>query len=307
MSEAKRVIVTGATGLIGKRLCARLTDKGYAVVVFSRNAERARNTLPGMAEYVNWTPEVPGDCGQALEGAYGVVHLAGAPIFGKRWDAAYKAQIRDSRITSTRLLVDAMEAMQTRPTVFVCGSAVGYYGDTGNNEVNESSAPGDDFLAQVCVAWEQEASRAETLGIRTVLLRTGIVLDAKEGALPQLVVPFRLFVGGPILPGTQWLPWIHIDDEVGLILLALEDARVSGPLNGTAPAPQTNYDFTRTLGKVVGTPSWLPVPGFSIKLLLGELADRLVEGQRAIPQKAQELGYQFEYPSAEQALRDLIK
>ncbi len=306
MSEAKRVIVTGATGLIGKHLCRHLTDKGYAVVVFSRNAERARNTLPGMAEYVNWTPEVPGDWGQALEGAYGVVHLAGAPIFGKRWDAAYKAQIHDSRITSTRILVDALEATRTRPTVFICGSAVGYYGDTGNNEVNESSAPGDDFLARVCVAWEQEARRAETLGIRTVLLRTGIVLDAKEGALPQLVVPFRLFVGGPILPGTQWFPWIHIDDEVGLILLALEDARVSGPLNATAPAPQTNYDFARTLGKVVGTPSWLPVPGFSLKLLLGELADRLVEGQRAIPQKAHELGYSFQYPTSEQALRDLI-
>ncbi len=307
MSEAKRVIVTGATGLIGKRLCARLTEKGYAVVVFSRNADHARRSVPGMAEYVSWTPDARGDWGQALEGAYGVVHLAGTPIFRKRWDAAYKAQIRDSRIISTRILVDAMEAAPVQPKVFICGSAVGYYGDTGNIEVNESSPPGDDFLAQVCVAWEQEARRAETLGIRTVLLRTGIVLDAKEGALPQLVVPFRLFVGGPILPGTQWLPWIHIDDEVGLIVLALEDARVSGPLNATAPAPQTNYDFTRTLGKVIGTPSWLPVPGFSLKLLLGELADRLVEGQRAMPQKAQELGYQFQYPTAEQALRNLIK
>lgn len=307
MTAAKRVVVTGATGLIGKPLCAQLAAKGYQVVVFSRDPEKARRTVPGAAEYVAWTPSTQSTWTSALDGAYAVVHLAGAPIFGKRWDAAYKTKIRDSRVVSTRALVSAMEAAQTRPVVFVSGSAVGYYGDTGDTLIDERAGPGQDFLAEVCLEWEREGAKAEELGIRTVLLRTGIVLASDEGALPLMALPFRLFAGGPILPGTQWFAWIHIADEVGLIMLALEDERVRGPLNATAPNPLTNSDFMRTLGGVVGTPAWLPVPGLGLKVVLGELADQLVAGQRALPQKALDLGYEFKYPTAEQALRHLLR
>lgn len=303
----ERVVVTGATGLVGKKLCAQLMQEGYEVIVFSRKPETAREAVPNTAGYVEWTPTSAGNWAHALEGVYGVIHLAGAPIFGQRWDTAYKQELRDSRVVSTRLLVEAMAGLQHKPAVFVSGSAVGYYGHRDDTRLDEQAAPGDDFLAQVCAEWEQEARKAEALGIRTVTVRTGIVLDAHEGALAQMKIPFQFFAGGPILPGTQWFSWIHVDDEVGIIMLALEDERVRGPLNATAPEPQTNKDFTATLGKVLGAPAWLPVPGFSLKLLLGELANNLVEGQRVIPQKALDMGYQFQYPTSEQALRNLLK
>jgi hypothetical protein len=307
MTESRRVIVTGATGLIGRALYLRLIEKGYQVVIFSRNPSKAQRNVPGAAEYVTWNPKQHGEWASALNGAYGIVHLAGAPIFGKRWDEQYKAEIRDSRVISTRVLFSSLIAAQHKPAVFVSGSAVGYYGPRDDTRLDESAAPGDDFLAQVCVEWEKEAIEAEELGIRTVLLRTGIVLDRKEGALPQMMLPFRFFVGGPILPGTQWLSWIHLVDQVELIVMALEDERVRGPLNATAPEPETNSRFSATLGRVMGSPSWLPAPGFGLKVVLGEVADLVVEGQRVIPQKALDLGYQFQYPTAEEALRNLLR
>jgi hypothetical protein len=199
-----------------------------------------------------------------------------------------------------------MASLDNRPTVFLSGSAVGYYGARGATILTESAEPGKGFLADLTAQWEQTAREAESYGIRTVLLRTGIVLDANEGALAQLKLPFQLFIGGPVLPGTQWFSWIHVADEVGIIMMALENARVSGPINLTAPQPQTNSDFSSTLGNVLNRPSWLPVPGFSLKILLGELADSLTTGQRVMPQKAQELGYEFQYPTSEAALRHLL-
>ncbi len=307
MTDAKRVVVTGATGLIGKRLCERLVQQAYQVVIFSRSPQRARKSVPGAAEYIAWDyRNVQGGWVGALNGAYGVVHLAGAPIFGKRWSESYKAELRDSRVLGTRALVEAMQSLQEKPEVFVSGSAVGYYGHRDDRPLDESAAPGTDFLARLCVAWEEEASKASALGIRTVLLRTGIVLDANEGALAQLKTAFQLYMGGPVLPGTQWFSWVHVDDLVGIILLALENSQAMGPINGTAPEPLTNRDFSATLGKVMGVPSWLPVPGFGLKILLGELADNLVHGQRVLPNKAQELGYEFRYPTAQQALHQLL-
>lgn len=307
MTEKKRVIVTGATGLIGKRLCSQLKTSGYDVVVFTRNPEQARKIVPEGKKYITWSPTDESDRWiGAIHGAYGVVHLAGALIVGKRWSPGYKMEIRDSRIIGTRGLVKAMLESSEKPAVFVSGSAVGYYGFRDDTPLDEQAPPGDDFLARVCVEWEQEGAKAEEADIRTVLLRTGVVLDAREGALPQMMLPFRFFTGGPILPGTQWFSWIHVDDEVGLILKALEDDQVSGVLNATAPEPQTNRDFSATLGKVMGRPSWLPVPSFVLKLLFGEMGDMLTEGQRVIPRKAQDTGYQFKYPSSEQALRHLL-
>jgi len=331
MTDSKRLVVTGATGLIGRSLSKALQASGYQVVVFSRDPQRARSAVPGAAEYVAWQPAETGAWAGALDGAYGVIHLAGASLFGKRWTDEYKREIIESREVGTRGLVNAMAGAQTKPRVFVSSSAVGYYGPSGDATIDESGPPGNDFLARVCQAWEREGAKAASLGIRTVIVRTGVVigsgagrlpfpidlggaslarpgiiLKTEEGAFPLLMMPFRLFTGGPILPGTQWFAWIHIDDLVGIMMMALEDERVVGPINATAPEPQTNRDFAATLGRVMGRPSWLPVPGFAMKLLLGEMADMITTGQRVIPKKARELGYQFKYPTSDRAIRQIV-
>lgn len=307
MSVPKRVVVAGATGLIGRSLCRGLLERGYEVTVFSRDSKAARERVPGAQQYVDWAPAESGPWTAAIDGAYAVVNLAGAPVFGRRWTEAYKREIRDSRVVGTRGLVRAMFRAGRRPSLFVGGSAVGYYGFRDDTPLDESAGPGSDFLARVCVDWENEALPAASGGIRTVVLRTGIVLSLEEGALPQMLLPFRLFGGGPILPGTQWLPWIHLADQVGLILFALEDERVSGPLNASAPEPQRNRDFAALLGERYGTPSWLPVPGLGLRVLFGEVADTLSEGQRVVPRKALDHGFQFRFPTAEAALDDLFR
>ncbi len=307
MTDTKKVIVTGATGLIGRQLCRRLADQGYHVIIFSRDPQSARRKVPTAQEFIAWTPAEQGPWAGALDGVYGVINLAGAPVFGKRWNASYKAEIHDSRVVGTRGLVNAMRAAQRKPQVFVSGSAIGYYGARDDTPLDESAAPGDDFMARVCVDWEAEALKAQAEGIRTVVVRTGIVLSTEEGALPQLLLPFRMFVGGPILPGSQWVSWIHIDDEVGLLMQALEDQRVNGPLNATAAQPLRNRDFAATLGRVYGTPSWLPVPSFGLHIVLGEVTNTLATGQRVLPHKSQDLGYAFAYTTAEAALRELLK
>jgi hypothetical protein len=311
MPIEKKIIVTGATGLIGRRLCNRLIAQNWQVVVFSRQPEKARNVLPGAAEYVAWTPGELGDWAKSLEGARAVVHLAGAPIseglLGPRWTAEYKARIRDSRVEGTRSLVAGLAEAKQRPQVLVSASGAGYYGHRDDTPLAENAAPGDDFLAQVCVDWEREARRAEELGIRTVCTRNGLVLDPDSGVLPQIMQPFRFFSGGPVYPGTQWYSWIHPIDEIGIILLALDNTQASGPINATAPQPVTSREFSDILGKVMGSPSWLPVPEFAIHSILGEMADLITTGQRVLPRKAQELGYEFRFPELEPALRDLLK
>lgn len=306
MTASKRVIVTGATGLIGKEVCEGLIGRGYEVVVFSRDPDSARAEVPGAAEYVAWTATESGPWAAHLDGAWGVISLAGASIAGKRWTEEYKREIRDSRIIGTRGLVKAMAAAREKPKVFVSGSAIGYYGARGDTPLDESASPGDDYLAGVVCDWEAAAREAEPLGVRTVLIRTGVVLDKDEGALAQLKLPFKFFVGGPVLPGTQWLSWIHRDDEAGIIVFALENEGVRGPINATAPQPQTNRDFCASLGEAMGRPSWAPVPGFALKLIVGEFGETLTTGQRVIPKKAQELGYEFKYATSDAALREIF-
>jgi uncharacterized protein len=302
----KRVVVTGATGLIGARLCGRLRDEGYAVVVFSRDPGAARRRLPGMAEYVAWTPSAGGLWTSAIDGAYGVVHLAAANLAEGRWTAKRKQEILDSRVTGTHGIVSAIGAATEKPRVLVSASAVGYYGPRDATPLDESAPSGGDFAAKVCIAWEQEARRAKEFGVRTVVIRTGIVLDPKGGALAKLLIPFKLFVGGPILPGTQYFSWIHPEDQVGAMVLALEDERVEDAVNLTAPEPVTNRAFSATLGKVLNRPALVPVPGFALRVLFGELADTLTTGQRVIPRKLEAWGYQFKHPKLEGALHDLL-
>lgn len=310
MSNTKRVILTGATGLIGRQLFGALRERGYEIVVFSRNPEQARRQLPGAAEYVAWAPTPGGGWTAALDGADAVIHLAGAPIaqglIGVRWTPAYKREIMASRVEGTRAIVEAIAAAPRKPATLVSASAIGYYGHRGAEPLDESAPPGSDFLAEVCVAWEREATRAEALGLRVVRVRTGIVLDTTSGALGQLLLPFRLRTGGPILPGTQYYSWIHPADEIGIILLALEHPGAAGPLNATAPNPVTSHEFAAILGEVLGSPSWLPVPELALRAALGEMADLVTKGQRVVPRRAQELGYRFRFPELKPALRDLL-
>jgi uncharacterized protein len=292
-----KVAVAGANGLIGSNLVRALRARGAEVVALVRQ--------PRHAGEVRWDPNTGGEWTRSIDGADGVVNLAGANVGGKRWTEDYKREIRESRLRSTGALVEAMRAASRRPRVFVSASAVGYYGDRGDDEVTESTPPGNDFLATLCKQWEEEAGRAEQLGVRTVLLRTGVVLERNDSALAKMIPPFKAFVGGPIGSGRQWFPWIHIDDEVGLILWAL-DGTVRGPVDAVSPAPVRMKEFARALGRALGRPAVLPVPAFALRLAMGEMAEVLLGGQRALPRKALEGGYRFRFEDVDLALRDVL-
>ncbi|WP_218082777.1 TIGR01777 family oxidoreductase [Anthocerotibacter panamensis] len=297
-------VVTGATGLVGRALSRQLLERGDQVVVLSRNPEQARSQVPGASDYRAWGPtSVPQE---VLEGADGVIHLAGAPVLGERWSKSYKEQILTSRTEGTRALVDAMARCTAPPRVLVSASAIGYYGFRDDTALRETAPAGSDFLAQVCVRWETEANRAQTLGIRTVILRFGIILDAETGALAKMLPPFRNFVGGPLGSGRQWFSWVHRDDVVGAICYALASPTLKGTYNCTAPEPLTMVEFSQVLGQTLSRPSWAAVPRLALEVLLGEGAVILVEGQRVLPTKLEQAGYRFRYPTAAQALRDLL-
>ncbi len=295
-----RVVVSGATGLIGTQLVAALKARGDDVTVLSRNPERAAAALG--VEAVAWQPLSGPPPTEALAGRDAVIHLAGEPV-AQRWSAAAKQAIHDSRETGTRHLVDAIAASDRKPAALLSSSAVGYYGKHGDDVVTEQTAAGNNFLAGVCVAWEREALRAEALGLRVVIVRTGVVLDASGGALKAMLPPFKAGVGGPVAGGRQYMPWIHGDDIVGLYLAALDDPAWSGPVNGTAPEPVTNAVFSKALGRALGRPAVLPVPGFAIRAIYGEMAEIVTEGQRAVPAAAERLGYSFKQPELGEALR----
>jgi uncharacterized protein (TIGR01777 family) len=303
-----RVIVTGGTGFIGNTLCRRLRSEGHTPVVLSRNAEAARNSLGAGVEAVAWRPGASGPWQSSLEGADAVINLAGESIAARRWSPGQKSAIRESRLEGTRSLVEAMAAADRPPRVLLNASATGYYGPRGSEPVDESTPPGSDFLASVCQAWEQTALVAESLGVRVACVRTGVVLAGRGGALAKMLPPFRLFLGGPFGSGRQGFPWVHLDDVVGIYVWALGAAGVAGPLNATAPELVDNRQFCQTLGRVLGRPCWLPVPGFALRVLLGEMADPLLlQGQKVLPTRTQQLGYQFQFPGLEDALRDLLE
>jgi len=298
-----RVFVTGATGLVGRAACAALVGKGHAVTALSRMKDAAVR-LPAGVRVVAGDPGAPGPWQDDLARSDACLHLAGEPIAEGRWTAEKKRRIRESRVRSTGNLAAVIR--ERGPGVLVSGSAVGFYGSRGDEVLDESSAPGEGFLADVCREWEGAAAPARERA-RVVLLRTGIVLARDGGALPKLVQPFRLFAGGPLGDGAFWMPWIHLADQVGLVLLALEDARVAGPLDATAPEPARNRDLARAIGRVLGRPSALPAPAFALRLALGETASAILASQRVVPRRALELGYRFRFPDLEGALRDLLR
>jgi uncharacterized protein (TIGR01777 family) len=295
------VFVTGATGLIGRAVVGALLERGHAVTALSRSGGAA-SRLPTGARAVEGDPTAAGRWEDALARCDACVHLAGEPVAG-RWTAGKKRRIRESRVRSTERVAAVIRA--GGPEVLVSGSAVGIYGDRGDEVLDESSAPGEGFLAEVCRAWEAAAAPAAARA-RVVLLRTGIVLSPDGGALPSMVRPFRLLAGGPLGRGDFWQPWIHLADEVGLVLLALEDARVRGPLGASAPEPARNRDLARAIGAALHRPALLPTPAAALRLVLGELADVVLSSQRMVPRKALELGYHFRFPTVEGALKALL-
>jgi uncharacterized protein len=296
-----RLVVTGATGFIGTPLCARLLEQGHTLTLLTRGSPRD----PGGAtkRWLHWTPGILGEWGTALDGADGVINLAGEPIAAKKWTQLQRHRIETSRVDGTNSLVQAIARAAVKPKFLISASAVGYYGPRGDETVTEETPPGDDFLSFVCRKWEEEAKKAEQFGLRVVCLRTGIVLGTGGGALTKMVEPFKFFVGGPLGSGQQWMSWIHLEDHIRLILALIENTQASGPVNATAPNPRRNKEFCQILGKVMHRPCWAPVPGFALKLVLGDMADMLLTGQRVIPAAAQKLGFQFRYPTLEEALQ----
>ena len=298
-----KLVITGATGFIGSLLTDRLWDQMHSLVLLSRKPPAEVNVTK--KDWLAWEPGIGGAWEKTIDGADGIINLAGEPIAAKRWSETQKEKLRSSRIDSTRSLIEAIGKAKIRPKFMISASAVGYYGAHGDEMVTEATGPGADFLAGLCVAWEQEALKAESFGVRVALVRTGIVLDKGKGALAKMVPPFKMFVGGPLGSGAQWMPWVHIADEIGLILFLIENEKARGAFNSVAPNPVTNEIFSRTLGSVLGRPSWASVPAGVLSLLTGEMADMLLAGQRAVPQAALDLGYSFKYPNLADALRSL--
>lgn len=298
-----RVTITGATGRIGTKLVGALRERGDDVTVLSRSPERARAALD--VEAMAWQPGSEPAPAAALAGRHGVIHLAGEDV-AQRWDAETKQRLLASREQGTRNLVAGLRAAEPRPGALISSSAVGWYGPRGDEPVTEDAPAGDDFLARVCGAWEREAAAAEELGMRVVRVRTGVVLDKHGGALARMLPFFKLGVGGPVAGGRQYMPWIHADDLVGLYLTALDGAGWSGAVNATAPEPVTNKEFSRALGRALRRPAFAPVPGFAVRVLYGEMADIVVHGQRAVPERTQALGYRFRHPDLSEALRSAL-
>jgi uncharacterized protein (TIGR01777 family) len=304
-----KYVIAGGSGFLGDALCARLASDGDDIVILTRGPGRTTAS----SRYVTWTADPAtasgSDWARELDGADGVINLAGAGIADRRWTAARKQQLRQSRVDSTRALVSAARVATNRPTVFLSGSAVGFYGPQPDDgpALDESAPPGSDFLSVLAVDWEAEAHAAEALGSRVVIVRTGVVLARNGGALEKMIPPFRFLVGGPLGSGRQVMSWIHLTDWVDLIVWLLRTPGASGTFNATAPEPATNREFSAALGRALRRPSWIPVPGFALKLIVGEMAGpALLAGQRVIPKRALDLGFQFSYPEISSALQTAV-
>ncbi len=308
------ILITGGTGLIGRALVADLTRSGHSVTVLTRRPERAAGRLPNQTVIHPWDAHTLEGWAHLIEEHEAVVNLAGESIAGetptqvltRRWTPDYKTRIRESRLRAGQLLMEAIQQTRRRPSVLIQASAVGYYGNVSDRDVDETFPAGNDFLAEVCRAWEASTLEAEALGIRRVVIRTGLVMASQGGILPLMLLPVKLFLGGPLGNGQQAVPWIHIADEVAAIRFLLEDDSAQGAYNLSAPQPITQAEFVRIAGQVLHRPSFFPTPGFLLRLALGEKASLVLEGQRAVPKRLLEAGFRFRFTDLEAALRDLI-
>ncbi|MBW4679158.1 MAG: TIGR01777 family oxidoreductase [Microcoleus vaginatus WJT46-NPBG5] len=304
-----KVAITGATGFVGSRLVEKLHADRHQILVLTRSQDRARRVFPASAypniEIVAYTPTQSGKWQESISGCDGVVNLAGAAIADERWTPARKQEILDSRQLGTQKIVEAIAKANPKPSVLVNSSAIGYYGTSETATFDENSGAGNDFLAQVCQAWEAEAQKVKDAGTRLVILRTGIVLGM-GGAVAKMLLPFKMYAGGPIGSGRQWFSWVHRDDLVNLIVQALTRPEIEGVLNATAPNPVRMNEFCETLGQVMNRPSWLPVPNFALEALLGDAAQVVLEGQKVLPKRTLDAGFNYQYSGVKQALEQVI-
>jgi uncharacterized protein (TIGR01777 family) len=296
-----KVLITGASGLIGTELQKSIAAKGYDMLLASRKE-------PADEQHIQWDIEDGFAEPDKLEGIDAVVHLAGESVSGLRWTEEKKKAIRDSRVLGTRSVVDAISKLKQRPKVFVSASAIGFYGERGDEEVTESSAAGNNFLAQVSKEWEAESRRAEDAGIRTVLLRTGIVLSKDGGALGTMLMPFKLGVGGVIGSGKQWMSWISMDDHIAAINYAIDNENLRGAVNAVSPNPVTNEEFTKSLGEVLYRPTFLPLPEFAVSMVFGEMGDALLlASTKVLPKRLEDAGFEFKYPDLKPAIEHAVE
>ncbi len=300
-----RVIVTGGSGLIGRALVEHLAKDGHEVIVLSRNPDTVKN-LPKGARAEKWDGKTTQGWGKLADGADAIVNLAGATI-SERWSDARKREIRESRVNAGKAIVEAVKAAVKKPGVVVQSSAVGYYGPHGAEEITEDSGPGSDFLAGVCRDWEDSTAELDKMGMRRPIIRTGVVLDKNGGALPRMVMPVKMFVGGPLGSGKQYFPWIHLQDEVAAIRWLIDNLNAHGVYNLSAPKPLTNKEFTQAIGKVLGRPTFMPVPAFAMQTMFGEMSTLLLDGQREVPARLIKEGFKFKFVEAEAALRDVLR
>lgn len=305
-----KVAISGATGFVGSRLVEVLQQQGHQVLVLTRNPDKAARLFPPSAfpnlEIVRYSPTQSGTWQASISGCTGVVNLAGVPIADERWTPSRQQEILDSRQLGTQKIVEAIAAAESKPEVLVNASAIGYYGTSETATFDETSPSGNDFLARVCQAWEAEAQKVKETGTRLVILRFGIVLG-NGGALGKMLLPFKLFAGGPLGSGRQWFSWIHLDDLVNIIVYALTHSEMQETFNATAPNPVRMSQLCETLGDVMGRPSWLPVPDFALELLLGEAAQVVLQGQQVLPKRTLETGFDYQYAMLKPALQQVVR
>ena len=313
----KKIIITGATGLIGRKLSRKLIERGDELTIFTRNPDSAKKVLLEVKNYVKWDYkriDAPSSLKlrqtgwmHELQGKDAVVHLAGANLGAKRWNETYKKLAYESRIISTRKLVEAIASVDKKPNTFICSSAVGYYGSRSDDYLSEDEERADNFLAKLCADWEKEAAKVKTFGVRRVSVRTGLVLSKDKGLLKQMIPSFKLFLGGYLGNGGQWFPWIHIDDIVEIYLHLIDNGNLSGAINAASPGIVRMKQFAKTLGGVLHRPSFLPIPKFAVKILKGELGNYTTDSQRVVVNKLLKSGYKFKFENLEDALMDLLR